>query len=222
MLKRKSRRSLTTQNKKGFQGPRDPLLKKFIRFCASDFGRRVLDHEADYLRKELAGRKRILEIGCGLGVFAERLADLNITGLDRSEAMLQEARKRSDKIFIRGSAYHLPLESSSLDAVFFVTTLEFLEDYPKAVTEAARVLEKNGKLIVMMLNPESEYFQTHVRKPGDYFRRIKHTDVEGAAAYIGRFFKVETGYLLGVRGEEIFDSTDPRWAALYVIRGIKK
>ena len=220
MLKGKLGRSSKMQNEKNKER-KDPIVERFIRFCASDFGRKVMDAEADYLRKKLAGRKKILEIGCGIGAFEQRLSDLNITGLDSSEAMLEEARKRSNKTFIRGSAYHLPFPDSSFDAVFFVTTLEFLDDYKKAIEETARILEKGGKLIVMVLNPESEYFKSHYQKPGDYFRKIKHMDFEEILERISKFFEMEAEYFLGIRGNEIFDTQDKKFAALYVIKGIK-
>src|SRR3989338_1109822 len=221
MLKGKLGRSSKMQNEKNKER-QDPIVEKFIRFCASDFGRKVMDAEADYLRKKLAGRKKILEIGCGIGAFEQRLSDLNITGLDSSEAMLEEARKRSNKTFIRGSAYALPFPDSSFDAVFFVTTLEFLDDYRKAIEEAARVLEKGGKLIVMMLNPESEYFKIHFQKPDDYFRTIKHTNTEEIWRWASNFFELQGEYFLGIRSNEVFDSSDRSFAALYVIKGMRK
>lgn len=221
MLKEKSRKSSTMQDERKRQGA-SPIVEKFIRFCASEFGREIIDKEAAYPRKELLGRKKILEVGCGLGAFAERLSDLNITGLDSSEAMLQEARKRSNKIFVRGSAYCLPFPDSSFDVVFFVTTLEFLADYKKAIEEAARVLEQDGKIVVMMLNPESEYFKSHYQKPGDYFRRIKHTNLEEMTAFISQSFDTEWGYFLGIKGENIFDTGAREFAALYVVKGVKK
>ena len=61
------------------------LLEKFIRFCESDFGKRVMDMEAVYLRRELTGCTRILDVGCGIGNIEERLPELNITGLDASD-----------------------------------------------------------------------------------------------------------------------------------------
>lgn len=223
MLKRKLRRSSRTHGEsKLFNASKNPIVEKFIRFCASDFGRKVMGREAEYLRKELAGRKKILEIGCGIGAFAERLSDLNVTGIDKSEAMLREARKKSNKQFVRGSAYNLPFADASFDAVFFVTTLEFLDDYKKAIEETARVLEKDGKLIVMILNPESEYFKAHYERPEDYFRKIKHTNIREIEAFVSRFFETEAEYFMGIKVEGIFDTSDKKLAALYALRGIKR
>ena len=197
-------------------------VDKFVRFCSSDFGRKILEKETNYLYKELRDYKRILDIGCGIGQFEERLSQLNITGLDNSEAMLEEARKRSDKGFVLGNGERLEFPDWSFDAIVYITTLEFVDDYKKAINEAVRVLEPKGKLVVMMLNPESEYFKAHMQKEDSYFRRMRHKNLQGIERYISRFFSVHSEYFLGIKGQEVFDSHDPRFASLYVIKGIKK
>ncbi|MEW6748947.1 MAG: class I SAM-dependent methyltransferase [Candidatus Micrarchaeota archaeon] len=201
---------------------KDPVVEKFIRFCESDFGKRVMNLEADYLRKELAGCGKILDIGCGIGSIEERLPDLDITGLESSGKMIEEARRRSDKTFIRGDAYSMPFPDSSFDGAFFVTALEFLENYRLAVVEAARVLKKGGRIVVMMLNPESEYFKAHLQKPGDYFRNIKHAGYEQIEERMSRFFELGSEYFLGINGEETFETQDKKWASLYVLKGIRE
>src|SRR3989338_2906930 len=196
--------------------------ERFVRFCESDFGKRVLEREAEYIRRELIGHQKILDVGCGIGQFEQKLQNLNITGLDNSEEMLIEARKRSDKKFILGNAEKLRFKDSSFDAVFYVATLEFIDDYKKSIDEAVRVLEPEGKLVVMLLNPESEYFKAHMQKEDSYFRKIKHTNLQEIEDYIFQFFSVHSEYFSGIKGQEVFDSTDPKYASLYVIKGIKK
>lgn len=196
-------------------------VEKFVRFYESDFGKKVLGREADYLYNELKGRKKILDIGCGIGFFEERLAKLNIVGLDSSEKMLEEARKRSDKKFVLGNAENLDFSKESFDGVFTVTTLEFLESYKKAVDEVVRILEPGGKFVAMILNPESEYFKAHAQKSDSYFRRIKHTNLKEIESYISKFFVTTGEYFLGIRGQDVFDTRDKNLAALYVVKGVK-
>jgi len=126
-------------------------LEKFIGFCDSDFGKKVMKKEAGYIYNELSDCERILDIGCGIGSFEQNLPSLNIIGLDSSEEMLKEARKRSDKAFILCNAEHLGFKDSTFDAVFTVTTLEFLEDYRGAVKEMARVTKPYSKVLAMVL-----------------------------------------------------------------------
>ena len=196
-------------------------VKKFVRFYESGFGRKVLRREAGYLRRELKGRKKILDIGCGAGFFEMALPEFDITGLDNSKEMLREARKRSDKKFVLGNAELMSFPSKTFDAAFAVTTLEFLDDYKKAVEEIFRVLRSNGKFIAMMLNTKSEYFKSHVNKPNSYFRRIKHRDAKEIEHYISKFFTTRSEYFLGIRGTEVFNTRNENLAALYVVKGEK-
>lgn len=197
-------------------------VEKFIRFCESDFGRRVLEKEAEYLYNELKGYKRILDVGCGIGSFEQRLATLDITGLDASEEMLKEARKRSNKTFVLGNAENLDFDDSAFDAVLYVTTLEFVDDYKKVIQETYRVTKPNGKLLIIILNPASEYFQKHAQRENSYFRRIKHTNLEKIRNYTSRFYDIKKAeYFLGIKGQQLFDTSNRRYASLYVIVGKK-
>ncbi len=196
-------------------------VEKFLRFYKSEFGRKILIKEAEYLKNEQRGRKKLLDIGCGIGYVEEILSELNIIGLDSSKKALEEARKGSGKKFVLGDAEHLNFPDGSFDGAFAVTTLEFLEDYKKAVDEVVRILELGGKFVVMILNPESGYFKSHVQRPGSYFGRIKHTRPREIEGYISKFFITTGGYFLGIRGQEIFGTHDKYLAALYVVKGTK-
>jgi ubiquinone/menaquinone biosynthesis C-methylase UbiE len=93
--------------------------------------------ESEYIYNELIDSEKILDVGCSIGSFEQNLPSLNIIGLDSSEEMLEEARKRSDKTFVLGNAEQLKIEDSVFDAVFTVTTIEFLDDYRIAIKEIA-------------------------------------------------------------------------------------
>jgi len=81
----------------------------------------------------------------------------------------------------------------------------------------------NGKLLVMMLNPESEYFHEHMQRDDSYFRRIKHTDLREIKNYISGFYEItKEEYFLGIREQQIFDPAEKRFASLYVMVGKKK
>jgi len=41
----------------------DADVEKFIKFCSSDFGKRVLERGAEYIRRELIGYQKILDVG---------------------------------------------------------------------------------------------------------------------------------------------------------------
>ncbi|MCP8305202.1 MAG: class I SAM-dependent methyltransferase, partial [archaeon] len=176
----------------------------------------------DYIRREFEDKKRILDIGCGIGSFEERLPDLDIIGLDLDDEMLYLAKNRTDGAFIRADATRLPFTNSSFDGAFCVTSLEFIEDYKRAVDEAVRVLKPNSNLVVMILNPESGYFKSRSQKEGSYFRRMKHRNLREIRDYLAKFFQVEEHYFLGIYGERVFDTEGRRYASLFVIKGAKK
>ncbi len=197
-------------------------VENFIDFCTSEFGRRLMDQEAEYIRKELQSCKRILDVGCGIGSIEQRLPEFNITGIDSSDEMLQEARKGSDKEFIRGDAGNLPFEENSFDGIFYLTSIEFLPDYKKALEEASRVLKDRGKFLAMILNPDSHYFKNHTNKKDSYFNRVKHRNPGEIKELASRYFTVDDEYFLGIRDEDTFPTHEKEYAALYVLKGMKK
>jgi len=106
--------------------------------------------------------------------------------------------------------------------VIYIASLQFIEDYRKAIENTARVLRPEGKLIAMLLNPESVFFRDRIRNVRSYVRKIRHKDINEIERMIAEKFQVETEYFLGVRGRNIFESRDAEDAALYIIRGIRK
>lgn len=198
-------------------------VKKFVRFCDSELGKKVIKKEAEYIYNELSTCEKILDVGCGIGSFEQNLPSLNIIGLDILTEMLEEARQRSDRIFVQGNAEHMAFRDSAFDAVFTVTTLDFLDHYQKAIEEIVRVTKRNGKILAMMLNPKSEYFRREIKKPGDYFRRVKSTNWREIRDYILQFYTItREEYFLGIKGQHILDTDDERYASLYVVVGRKK
>lgn len=104
------------------------------------------------LRALLPPPGKWVEIGVGTGRFA---AELGIRlGIEPAEGMAAFARNRGIDV-IRGIAEALPLESASMDAVFFITTLCFVHDAKAALAEAFRVLRPAGHCIVGLLPLDS-------------------------------------------------------------------
>jgi len=201
----------------------DTDIEKFTRYCDSEFGKKVMEKEVKLIYNALKDCKKILDVGCGIGLFEQNLPTLDIIGLDRAKEMLEEAKKRSNKPFIWGDAEHMEFQDSTFDAVFAVTTLEFLKSYQKAIDEIARVTKPRGKVLAMMLNLKSEYFKERIKKPDGYFRRIEHKNPREIRDYISRFYTIlEEGHFLGIKGHSVFDTKDERYASLYLVVGIKR
>ncbi|MDI6859953.1 MAG: class I SAM-dependent methyltransferase [Methanocellales archaeon] len=110
---------------------------------------------------ELAEQKSgetVLDIGCGTGNYSIELAHmrLEVVGIDPSGNMLKIAREKAEKEgldikFILGTAESLPFNDDVFDLVVLVTTFEFL-DPKKAIFEMRRVLKRDGRIIVGVLN----------------------------------------------------------------------
>jgi len=101
--------------------------------------------------------QRILEVGCGTGDDARQIAKMispagSIVAIDKSEALISEARKRSrrknDLIdFVVGDATELDLESATFDACRIERTLIHIPEPIAAMSEMVRVLHSGGKLV---------------------------------------------------------------------------
>jgi ubiquinone/menaquinone biosynthesis C-methylase UbiE len=194
---------------------------KFIRAYQDPFWREVLRREADYIRGALAGCEKVLDAGCGVGALDGLLSEFEIIGLDNDLAMLREARAARGMDCVLGDAAHLGFRDEAFDAVFFLTSLEFMADYRPALTEAARVLTDEGRLVAMMLNPRSWRFKERLKRADSYLKNIRVKEPSRVKEYAAGFFNVEAEYFLGIKGDRLFDSCHDELAALYVIKGRK-
>lgn len=114
---------------------------------------------ADTMEKALLGKLlglfpdalSVLEIGCGTGHFTRWMMQrgLDATGVDSSEAMLNEARRRGGPAYLRGDALSLPIADRSYDLTSLITTLEFLPQPERALREAVRAARQGILLGVL-------------------------------------------------------------------------
>lgn len=100
--------------------------------------------------------KAALDVGTGAGFLALLLAKLghSVTGLDLSEEMLNSARSRAQQhdqtcTWIQGSADDLPFPPEAFDIVVSRHVLPFLPHPGKAMHEWVRVLQPEGKLLLI-------------------------------------------------------------------------
>jgi SAM-dependent methyltransferase len=117
-------------------------------------GQRADRLESALLEKLLAGfagSTRLLDVGCGTGHFARQFAagGLAVVGLDVSRAMLAEARKWNGLDYVLGDALSLPFADGSFDLTSIITTLEFVPDPIRALSEAVRVSRRGILLGVL-------------------------------------------------------------------------
>jgi hypothetical protein len=73
-----------------------------------------------------------------------------------------------------------------------------------------------------MLNPESQYFNEQKVSKDSYFWNVKHTNVNEIKDHISQCYRIiKEEYFLGIKGEEIFETSDRKFASLYAVVGIK-
>lgn len=195
------------------------MIKKYLRFYESPLGAEILDAEVEYLKGCLGGCQKMLDVGCGPGVFERELSEFDITGIDSDEKMVEAAKKACGNVFVVADAANLPFPDKSFDCVFFVTSMEFISDFRKAIDETVRVLSDNGRVVVLMLNPRSEYYRGKVVS-GGYISRYVNSNTEEIRDYFGEWFDLEEEFILGICGKEVFDTREPEKAAIYVLRGV--
>jgi SAM-dependent methyltransferase len=197
-------------------------MKSYLQSCKTEFWHRVFEAETQWLSRQLDGAHKVLSVGCGPAMIEAALSErgFEVVGLDVSAETLQCA---PDSIrTVVGSAEAMDFVDCCFDAVVFVVSLQFIEDYHEAIRESRRVLAADGMLVVMLLNPKSEFFQSKMRDPDSYVQRIKHLDLRAIESAIRDGFCIRTEYILGIRSGRVFETSCPDWASLYVITGRKK
>lgn len=130
-------------------------VERYEDWFRSDVGRSVFELQKDLLLKvwDPVSPQRVLEVGCGSGIFLEWFASMGhmVTGLDPSGASLELARRRlgTKAGLDRGFAEDLPYSDNEFDTVALITSLEFVEDPSKALREALRVARRTVLLGVL-------------------------------------------------------------------------
>jgi demethylmenaquinone methyltransferase/2-methoxy-6-polyprenyl-1,4-benzoquinol methylase len=98
--------------------------------------------------------QQVLDVACGTGDFVIAVLKASpaseVIGLDFSEEMLHLARKKvSNATFVQGDVTALPFDAGRFDAVTVGFGLRNFVDIPRALSEMARVLKPEGRLIIL-------------------------------------------------------------------------
>lgn len=131
----------------------------------------TLEQEAVFALAGAKPGKRVLDIGCGTGIYTLELArkDAQVIGIDPSIEMIRIAREKLRRAglkghFVCGLAEALPFRSEAVDVALAVTSLCFVSRPERAVEEMHRVIKPGGRFVVGELNRFSLWA---------YLRRLK-------------------------------------------------
>jgi SAM-dependent methyltransferase len=99
-------------------------------------------------------RPRIVDLGCGMGWFTDKYAELGpATGIDLSTEAIALARARYPHVtFIAGSVYESALPTAHFDVAVSQEVLPRVEDQPRYLKRAADVLRPGGYLVLTAAN----------------------------------------------------------------------
>jgi ubiquinone/menaquinone biosynthesis C-methylase UbiE len=130
----------------------------------------------------------VLDVGCGPGALlaAYAAAGCRVAGVDTSDAMLSEARRRlgPGALLVPASAGALPFPAEAADLVLAVMVLHSLTDAERAAAlrEMARVAGRAGRVLV-----------------ADHCPGAPTGIGAGAARRLARLVEAAAGHLAGVR-----------------------
>jgi SAM-dependent methyltransferase len=160
-----------------------------------------------------AAPRRVLEVGCGWGEFAQRLeAELrvDVVAVDLSPRMVELARERGVDAHV-GDVQDLPFEDGSFDVAVANWMLYHVPDLEQGLSELTRVLRPGGRLVAATnsLDHLSElwslvgrdrhweaerFFTENAEGPlRQYFASVERHDVRGSVTFADR--EAARGYI---------------------------
>jgi SAM-dependent methyltransferase len=150
--------------------------------CCSDFPDEHFHNHFRVYRfaSQFCVNRRVLDVGCGTGYGTAYLAKLARTavGIDLSRQAIQHARKHyrhPNLQFLQMNAESLAFLHSSFDFVISSENFEHLIDQRKNLEEMARVLSKDGMMLLGTPNPEMFVGQTNAY----HTRELAYADLRG-------------------------------------------
>jgi SAM-dependent methyltransferase len=135
--------------------------------------RHVVEH---YLRKRLAFIQawtrpcRTLDLGCGTGLLAERVAaaGYHVVALDPSRGMLAHLRRRQPAIpAVAGGGQALPFADDSFGLTYCIAVMHHVaeaESVRATLGEMVRVTRPGGHILIWDHNPRNPYWPLLMRR----------------------------------------------------------
>jgi arsenite methyltransferase len=127
--------------------------------------------------------QRILDLGCGSGIFSRMLAPLvapggQVVGLDSAPEAVELAARLSGAAgpawltFEQGDGHQLRFETVTFDGALCIAVLMYCQDPGRVLRELRRVLRPGGRLVVANTDEDSRAFNSQDRELGRRIIRV--------------------------------------------------
>lgn len=184
-----------------------------------------------FLCQDLRGR--VLEVGCGEGLFLSQLMSryptLEVWGVDAGSEILERARRRLDKQpsqtpvrLIKGDARNLPFADLSFDAVVGINLLMCLPDLKAVetvVAEMTRVCKPGGRLLIELRNKANVLLRLKYGLARYYDASVRHHPLSTFHEHDIVAILKKNGFV--VRQARHVDFPIKRWAPIIILEAQK-
>ena len=125
------------------------------------------------LRPDDVKGKTVLDVGCGMGRFAEVATrwGARVVGIDLSAAAEVAARNLADRDFValQADVFHLPFAPQSFDIIYSLGVLHHTPDCEQAVKVLPQYLRHGGHLAVWLYSGYNKWYRF-----SDIYRKYTH------------------------------------------------
>ena len=142
------------------------LEKIFVNLSARTRNIKTFEHLFSQI--DLSNVKKVLEVGCGIGVLSSYLSEKyewEVTGIDLDPKQIERAKNDYGENkylkFLEAAATKLPFEDNEYDLVLSSDVLHHIvSDWVKALSEISRVLRPDGFYVLNDLTfPSFSFFK---------------------------------------------------------------
>lgn len=115
-------------------------------------------YERDFERRRATWRGRVLDLGCGTGIFTRALAESAdyVVGIDVSVGLVRKAREKmagAHGAVLVADAARLPFRAAAFDAVqSYGEPLSHIADYRAVIDELGRTVAPGGRAVLSVDN----------------------------------------------------------------------
>lgn len=142
-----------------------------------------------FLNKALPAKGKVLELGCGTGVYTRWLKErgLAVMGMDISPEILKQARRRCPNVpFFEGdcedpaASLNPELVAEGFDAIIGINTFSYYPHKDKALLNYRKLLCRDGLFILIDMNGSCPYYPlmalANKNEMREWIRQIKESN----------------------------------------------